>query len=215
MKTAKFLTAAGAALCIAGLSAPANANPWPVEVDGTATISGHDSDPGLVVQTSSTPFSGSFGAVGDSFQAEVFTIWTNEGSVESDDTVSYPITASFSFTSPDGASGPAVTGNTFGEFIWWNPLDFDCGTFTGGCGQLVWNNGGLSEIVYSNVGRFSVVLDNATFGTNGNPVGVNGTFTLLAAVPEPSTWAMMILGFGAVGFMMRSRRRENVSVSYA
>jgi hypothetical protein len=27
------------------------------------------------------------------------------------------------------------------------------------------------------------------------------------AVPEPSTWAMMLLGFGAVGFAMRRRRR--------
>ncbi|HEX7931046.1 MAG TPA: PEPxxWA-CTERM sorting domain-containing protein [Sphingomicrobium sp.] len=27
-------------------------------------------------------------------------------------------------------------------------------------------------------------------------------------VPEPSTWAMMLLGFGAVGFTMRRRRRE-------
>ncbi len=27
------------------------------------------------------------------------------------------------------------------------------------------------------------------------------------AVPEPSTWAMMLLGFGAIGFAMRHRRR--------
>ena len=27
------------------------------------------------------------------------------------------------------------------------------------------------------------------------------------AVPEPATWAMMLLGFGAVGFAMRRRRQ--------
>jgi hypothetical protein len=27
-----------------------------------------------------------------------------------------------------------------------------------------------------------------------------------AAVPEPGTWAMMLLGFGAIGFTMRQRR---------
>lgn len=35
--------------------------------------------------------------------------------------------------------------------------------------------------------------------------GGNATFT--PAVPEPATWAMMLLGFGAIGFSMRSRRR--------
>ena len=28
-----------------------------------------------------------------------------------------------------------------------------------------------------------------------------------AAVPEPSTWAMMLVGFGALGCAMRRRRR--------
>ncbi len=37
--------------------------------------------------------------------------------------------------------------------------------------------------------------------------GANGTFTLAAGVPEPATWAMLILGFGVVGGAMRSRRR--------
>ncbi|MEO8321236.1 MAG: PEPxxWA-CTERM sorting domain-containing protein [Bradyrhizobium sp.] len=32
-------------------------------------------------------------------------------------------------------------------------------------------------------------------------------FTVTSAVPEPSTWAMMILGFFGVGFMMYRRRR--------
>ncbi len=36
---------------------------------------------------------------------------------------------------------------------------------------------------------------------------------LSTAVPEPATWAMMILGFGAIGSAMR--RRNRVRVSYA
>lgn len=34
------------------------------------------------------------------------------------------------------------------------------------------------------------------------------------AVPEPGTWAMLLIGFGAVGFGMR-RRRQKATVSYA
>ena len=33
------------------------------------------------------------------------------------------------------------------------------------------------------------------------------TAQLQGAVPEPSTWAMLLLGFGAVGWLMRRRRR--------
>ena len=35
-----------------------------------------------------------------------------------------------------------------------------------------------------------------------------GSIQLAGAVPEPSTWAMLILGFGAVGAGMRLRRRD-------
>jgi hypothetical protein len=35
----------------------------------------------------------------------------------------------------------------------------------------------------------------------------------VAAVPEPATWAMMIAGFGMVGFAMRRSRK--ISVTYA
>jgi hypothetical protein len=44
---------------------------------------------------------------------------------------------------------------------------------------------------------------------------VNPSYILLdaPAVPEPGTWMLMLLGFGAIGFAMR--RRRNVRVSFA
>lgn len=36
-----------------------------------------------------------------------------------------------------------------------------------------------------------------------------------AAVPEPASWAMMLAGFGAVGFAMRRKKTVNSSVSFA
>lgn len=35
------------------------------------------------------------------------------------------------------------------------------------------------------------------------------------AVPEPGTWLMMILGFGLVGGVLRSQRRQKLTVSYS
>ncbi|WP_203311571.1 PEPxxWA-CTERM sorting domain-containing protein [Sphingomonas beigongshangi] len=46
------------------------------------------------------------------------------------------------------------------------------------------------------------------------PVFNTATGQTLAAVPEPATWALMILGMGAVGFAMR-RRKQTVRVAFA
>ncbi len=44
---------------------------------------------------------------------------------------------------------------------------------------------------------------------------IDRQFMLTAAVPEPATWAMMIVGFGLVGFALRRRQRMTVRVSFA
>jgi hypothetical protein len=41
------------------------------------------------------------------------------------------------------------------------------------------------------------------------------TFTNLSAVPEPSTWEMLILGFAGVGFVAYRRRNQSASLSAA
>ena len=47
---------------------------------------------------------------------------------------------------------------------------------------------------------------------------IGGTLTpsaVSAAVPEPATWGLMILGFGAVGFAMRRRAKVRTNVRFA
>ncbi len=36
-----------------------------------------------------------------------------------------------------------------------------------------------------------------------------------AALPEPSTWALMLMGFGMVGYGLRRRQKQTVRVTYA
>jgi hypothetical protein len=48
-------------------------------------------------------------------------------------------------------------------------------------------------------------IDNLRFGLRGDVV--------IPTIPEPSTWAMMLLGFGAVGGFLRNRRRLNAALA--
>ena len=46
-----------------------------------------------------------------------------------------------------------------------------------------------------------------TYGAPGG-LDVHGTLSATLAVPEPATWGLMILGFGAAGAALRTRRRQ-------
>ena len=47
-------------------------------------------------------------------------------------------------------------------------------------------------------------------GPNGENDGLFGSLT---AVPETSTWAMLLLGFGGLGVALRRRRRSPVAMA--
>ena len=51
-------------------------------------------------------------------------------------------------------------------------------------------------------------LVGAAFNSGNNDGFKIASITVAPAVPEPATWAMMIVGFGAVGFALRSARRQ-------
>jgi hypothetical protein len=51
------------------------------------------------------------------------------------------------------------------------------------------------------------VFVNGNLGTSGNGSYV-GNINITTPVPEPATWAMMIIGFGAVGAGMRRSRKR-------
>jgi hypothetical protein len=57
------------------------------------------------------------------------------------------------------------------------------------------------------------VSGNDIFETGPGGFGV-GTLTV-SAVPEPSTWAMMILGFTGIGFMAYRRKQNGLALRVA
>ena len=47
-------------------------------------------------------------------------------------------------------------------------------------------------------------------GTTGGAASFSGNLSFSQAVPEPGTWGLMLLGFGAVGASMRRRRARAI-----
>jgi hypothetical protein len=56
-------------------------------------------------------------------------------------------------------------------------------------------------------GNLYINLQNVTATTGGSTI-VDFTTGAVGAVPEPSTWAMMLLGFAGVGFMAYRRKSK-------
>ena len=86
-------------------------------------------------------------------------------------------------------------------------------TFTGGTSATVGNSTytltgfGWDRSQADNVSAFEAV-------SGGDPNDYTGQFAysaVTAAVPEVATWAMFVLGFGAMGGAMRARTRKSVA----
>ena len=64
---------------------------------------------------------------------------------------------------------------------------------------------GLGDTLIA-AGDWTLVIN----GKNNRTGSLAGTITIEQAVPEPATWAMMIVGFGAVGFTLRRKRKPGL-----
>ena len=61
-----------------------------------------------------------------------------------------------------------------------------------------------SAVNFNTLGTFGIIDGSTLQGMTFQPIG--------AAVPEPASWALMLAGFGAVGFTLR-RRKVNVALA--
>lgn len=121
-----------------------------------------------------------------------------------------PRFATLSISFANGANGVSLSHNNFSRvgLTTFNAYDANNSllqTFTINDG----NGWGLRSLTVADVFRLDLVIGgNQYFGID------NLTFTpnAEAAVPEPASWGMLLLGFGLMGAGLRSRRR---TVTYA
>lgn len=174
------------------------------------------------------------------FQFDNAGIFTDEGLVIHDGPLDQPIVGTGTFTSPtDLAAGTydltslpgfSVT-FTFANGDTFTTSDIDT-PLTGVAVTVVDLGGGAQRLFFTESGGAgsdggphsgSLDFDSATSfltfspASFGNFLYIEGSYSgryhALASVPEPSTWAMMLVGFGLVGFSMRRSRARTAAAA--
>jgi hypothetical protein len=128
------------------------------------------------------------------------------------------LSAPFSANGSRAAGSFNANGNSFGTF--------DYVIKRAASGNPATAAGGQHSLNFTLSGPLSLALDSTTVGANNlffvvdvasyNPNGgalINtGRIgaTIQGGVPEPASWALMILGFGGVGAVLRTRRQRMV-----
>jgi hypothetical protein len=147
-----------------------------------------------------TPFSGLSLSQGQSqtFDFALFNIGRGFGGGSAD------VTATLAFTVPD--AGPATTG---GHGVY--------GTFGGliTAGGLTWSDP-VQQFTTADGSKFTVTFNDLTGVTFGNNAIDTVTITadsIAAAVPEPSVWAMLIIGMGMIGAALRRKPLKTAALA--
>ena len=93
-------------------------------------------------------------------------------------------------------------------------IDFISAILSGGGGPYALNpiDTGATEYwrlsdLWLGAGQYMLTIS----GDNRGNGSLGGSVTIEQAVPEPATWAMMLFGFGAVGFAMRRRKQQKTT----
>jgi len=82
----------------------------------------------------------------------------------------------------------------------WNVYEWNGSNF-------VWALTGNTELAWTALPNWGSTNEYAFTAGGANQNVLLGGLSLTGGVPEPSTWAMMLLGFGAMGVAMRRRKR--------
>jgi len=194
MKAYTKLAAATVAACLAaggGASAATYVDPWTTSPTGGISVVFGDN--GLGVDGAET-------IAGQTATTHSFDAGTGA------------FTDTFSFELPTGIAGFTLSSIGFAEN---SSLIVTSFTFNGVTIPVTNTPVGASGNAVASVsGAFPVIVDGpqvlTVSGTGGAQAvfGGTATFESAALVPEPGAWALMIMGFGGVGSLLRGRRRH-------
>jgi hypothetical protein len=169
---------------------------------------------------------------GDDYAAQQFTLTSaaniNIGSFVSLDSGGDPTAANWGFYTDNGglpgillASGSsAVTGSYAGTSFGYNVFDgqFSVGSVTLGAGTYFFALQGVSSVFETYLAE-GVVSSGAAETHDGGATWSAGyesipsvAVDLASSVPEPSTWAMMALGFAGLGLVARRASRKGSAI---
>lgn len=74
---------------------------------------------------------------------------------------------------------------------------------------------GTLRLDFSGGGFNDSVVEPLYLGGPPYRFGVAGVYSVIGQVPEPATWALMVLGFAAVGYAARRKQRATLRYSSA
>nr|WP_314446864.1 FxDxF family PEP-CTERM protein [uncultured Sphingomonas sp.] len=194
-----------------------------LRVMAAATALAFASTASAAIITPGSPPPGVFVVTGDPFTGTSPVTATIGNTPQVGGTTAAPVSFSDSFLFTIGPPGGGLIGTGSGSIITSSSLLFSTtdldltSVIVNGVALTISRtaDGLIESAGASNVSIFSGQLNNITVTGISRGLGSYGgnlTFTPVAAIPEPGTWALMLLGFGAIGFSMRHRRRVTASL---
>lgn len=126
-------------------------------------------------------------------------------------------TRTFNFVTPAGFNMASIDISSIATANAQTNIDFSSVTF----------NGIAFNPLSTGVQEFRNLLNQSVVAGGNNVISVNGTsggnaaftgnisFASMAAVPEPTTWMLMLMGMAGIGFSMRRKKDTTLRVRYA
>ena len=73
----------------------------------------------------------------------------------------------------------------------------------------------VNGINVATTGLHTLTFASRAIASNRDAIAVLDNVSITAAVPEPATWAMMMLGFGGMGYAMRRKAKAGSRIRFA